>query len=179
MKVIIEPEIFKAICSVAPKDDVRYYLNGFYIDHERLQIVATSGSILVAYPIPLDNLDADKSVILTIPARMPKKSCSQVVIESLGDRFTVTYLSPTGQDTQLVDPVDGTYPDYARMLVDKNRTATPISAVSFNPLLITPVCKALGAAHVHTYHFASATESIDVTFKAFPDMRITLMPCRL
>lgn len=118
------PVLF-GISLFAPAKDVRYYLNAVCIQPE--DITATNGHILGTYHVKtyLDEgvsmlvpLDAIVSLGRTIGVRGRKEGTISIYCEDPhGEhRMTWTNDAETNSATVLFTPVDGTYPDWHRIM---------------------------------------------------------------
>tara|TARA_R110000787_G_scaffold205422_1_gene315822 strand:- start:583 stop:1131 length:549 start_codon:yes stop_codon:yes gene_type:complete len=108
----------------APKNDVRYYLDGAYLNVETSELVVTDGHILVKHSVELDDGDISGIIPLDAFAHARKtKSASITTARAaptadkdgwIGDDTTGT---PTAYTNGASFPlVDGTYPDYCKVI---------------------------------------------------------------
>ena len=121
MKLTIAHDTIKALLLIAPKSDIRYYLNGVCVDvrNGAATLVATDGHRLLAVPvladnvenaidgqyiIPRDVLDAVKPVKLSLRGTLP------LTIEIVDTRITIT-----GATTAASPTIDGCFPDWRRV----------------------------------------------------------------
>lgn len=111
----IPANIIKALLLVAAKRDIRYYLNGIYVDNSAdcVRLVATDGRILAV---------AKCAAALTSPEDycsfiIPRKALEQLKITS---ELVITHNHTLEQSITMVSdglqlscaPIDGKYPDY-------------------------------------------------------------------
>lgn len=114
----------RALCLIAPKNDVRHYMNGILCDFAQCRFVATNGHMLLATPaignpkaqeapesidsliIPRDALDA---------IAKGGKATDDIEIDYDTDAGTLTLIRSTGM-AMTVKPVDGRYPDIDRVV---------------------------------------------------------------
>jgi len=118
----------KAALLSAPKQDVRYYLTGIYLDWERGLIVSTDGHRLFAGKLPDDATRDAKGVILSremiervlkgLTARTITYTEVQVSIVEESHACPVASLTVNGA-TFTEKPIDGTFPDYPRIIPAK------------------------------------------------------------
>lgn len=177
MKLEIETKHFRALMTVAAKNDVRYYLNGVHVDTDHNKLVATDGHRLIT--VPIDPVPDDlRTAILSRPQVLPKASDESVTIETDGSRVTYTYLSKNGSKvTHHGDTIDGNYPDYKRVLPEPDEALT-MTLARFNPLLVSDVCKELKAKGIVMYAPAGEASAYPVEFTGNPDIEFCLMGMR-
>jgi len=121
MKITISHDTIKALLLVAPKTDIRYYLNGVCVDVRQgtVTLVATDGHRLLAvqvaaddiqsamegqYIIPRETLEAVK------PVKVPRSDNLPLTIEIVDARITIT-----GATTATSPTIDGRFPDWRRV----------------------------------------------------------------
>lgn len=119
---------FAAALTHAAVKDVRYYLKGVYLDCPRGRIVATDGHRLFCGQIPVS---ADQPVIVPRDAvEMLVKARKQVPVRARAGTLAAVSFScdPKGAGRQVtlailstgfsltVDPVDGAFPEYERVI---------------------------------------------------------------
>lgn len=178
MYIKIEAKYFKAAVTAAAKKDVRYYLNGVYLDKEKSRIIGTDGCRLFIAPAEFtDGTESDVNVIMSLPIKAPIKTDSNVVITvDNGQPVRVEYFNKRGlRESHLVTGIDGQYPDCDRVMASKGDT--PVDMVSINPALIADVQKALDAkgCRIHSPVDIGA-HLIDF---GDPDIHYTVMGLRL
>jgi len=134
----------------AAKDDIRYYLNGVYLDAESGRIVATDGHRLLVIPcdavrdgklgviLPRDAVD----FVLTTYRKMNKRDrvCCAAVVVTAGPDFELTVRFATGQSYGC-KAIDGRFPDYGR-IIPRELDGTP---GSYNPEYILAASDALAS----------------------------------
>ena len=92
--------------TAAPKNDVRYHLNGAYLNVETSELVVTNGHILVKHTVEVD--DGDISGIIPLEAfAYARKTKSERITTSIDDLVATAHVN--GATFPLID---GTYPDY-------------------------------------------------------------------
>jgi len=111
-------------CIVASaKNDVRYYLNGIYLDRERGAVVGSNGHHLFAVK-HLDCLELEKSIILDFKKPFAKK-VEVVTIESISiaaGHYSVKEYDNKGLvQERVLQTIDGVYPDWHRLLSPVNQ----------------------------------------------------------
>jgi DNA polymerase-3 subunit beta len=154
MKLTIEHNILKALLIVAPKKDLRYYLNAVLIDvrAQDVALVATNGHVLLSVPylgdvegdrivgqwiVPREAIEAVKPgkvgrtvlpiTVEIIPgAETPDPERPGVTIKAL-DTITIT-----GATTTTTKPVDGRYPNWRRVMP----AAASLEVAQFDPALV-------------------------------------------
>jgi DNA polymerase-3 subunit beta len=120
MKLTITHDTIKALLLIAPKSDIRYYLNGVCVDVRAgtVTLVATDGHRLLAVPVSADNVESatDGQYIIprdTLDAVKPAKygkSAAPITVEIVDARITIT-----GATTATSPTVDGRFPDWRRV----------------------------------------------------------------
>ena len=121
MKLTISHDTIKALLLIAPKSDIRYYLNGVCVDVRAglVTLVATDGHRLLAVPVTADNVESatDGQYIIpretleaVKPVKVPRSDTLPLTIEIEGARITIT-----GATTATSPTVDGRFPDWRRV----------------------------------------------------------------
>ena len=111
----------------AGNGDVRYYLNGIYLDSEAKQMVATNGHILACIPYEPENGDASEIVPVELvkAARVGGAKASDAISQRQGENnvtqfSTMKWDAKSKQYLELSMPaIDGKFPDYTRVVPDK------------------------------------------------------------
>ena len=154
----LDHDIIKALLIAASKQDIRTYLVGVCIDvrESDIALVATDGYMLLAVPVPKDNivsaippgqyivpratLEAVKPekmgrttlpirtirISIHVPAPMPDSDRLGVVVK------LATIITLEGATTATTAPVDGRYPDWRRVIP----AASSGELQQFDPALI-------------------------------------------
>ena len=195
------PELRVAMATKATKD-VRYYLNGICLDLADLpkeptqdaaleaKIIGTDGRIISVSPITLTEatgVPAGYELLLSIDGTIPKIA-SRAVIE-LPDGETQQYHPGTvtlyKENASIpvkvlsVRRIDGTYPDYRRVLVDDTKLESTAS-MGLNPQYLDKLVKAAGGRTPFVkLSFCGPDNSMRVSLASMPETQITLMPVRL
>ena len=110
--------------TAAPKNDVRYHLNGAYLNVETSELVVTDGHILVKHTVEVD--DGDISGIIPLEAfAYARKTKSERITTAkaapLADKDGWIGDDTTGIPTAYVNGatfplLNGTYPDYTKVM---------------------------------------------------------------
>ena len=138
MKITIDHSVVKALLICAAKQDVRYYLKGVLVDARAsdVTLVTTDGHRMLAYPVATDAIEALAPGQYIIPreALEAVKPCKAgrvtlpITIEIVTapdqpdlERAGVTIkgktsITVTGATSAVTAPIDGTYPDWRRVL---------------------------------------------------------------
>lgn len=138
MKLTIEHNILKALLLVAPKQDIRYYLNGVLVDvrAQDVTLVSTNGAVLLAVPYP-DNIEGDRLIgqwIIPREALEVVKPCKvgratlPITVEINADGATTI----AGATTTTTKPIDGRYPDWRRAVPG----GASLEVAQFDPALV-------------------------------------------
>lgn len=116
MKITIQASAIRAATICAAKKDIRYYLQGVYINvahRDYATVCGTDGRVLFAGRATIENLVGDLlpfSMIVPLDvAKKIDKKAQAVILESLPDG---TYLL----DGTRFTPLDGRFPDYSRVI---------------------------------------------------------------
>ena len=100
----------KAILSAIPKNNVRYFLNGLFVDFDKNEVAATDGHILVVVK-DVKGLEGSGSVIIPrdtveLAAKTKTKNPIQITNNKVSvDDFSFEF-----------KPVEGKYPDYSTVI---------------------------------------------------------------
>ncbi|MCK5485155.1 MAG: hypothetical protein KAI86_03015 [Desulfobacterales bacterium] len=189
----IQGNVYNALRTVAATDDeVRYYLRGMLVDSSNSLFVATDGLRLLTYPI-----DTDASVYsVDLPDRIVSMSTRKadreglIVVELNDDPASVDYMhatitsfSKTGKQKwrELVDVIDGKFPDYAKVIPALPATPHKVAPLTYNPTLIGSVVDALTSKPVPCRVLptdAKGERALRVEVCGYPDAVLILMPMR-
>lgn len=142
-----------AVSLFAPKKDIRYYLNGVFLEiySDRVIAVATNGYYEAAYrerlPVPLD---IEKPIGVIVPLellpKLPKGSMVSITVGDATAQPRVRQLTiATGKHPTLTgQSVDGSYPDWRRAIPEK--TSGEPAEYGPDPMaVISAAAKRLGA----------------------------------
>lgn len=143
--------LLKAAALFASKDQYRYYLAGVYVhQHDgQTRVVATDGKVLFAAQC-VDAADVTGSGIIPLTLinqiKAPK-SVEDCTITIVNDRVTIEY---AGQSIQ-APAIDGTFPNYGRVLPADYDTQTPAQYDPDNTILFKKAAKLLGAGSIYIH----------------------------
>ena len=171
MKAILLPmNSLKAMSVLASKQDIRYYLNGVLVESNKsyTRMVATDGHLLGIYQIK-ETAHDDLSFSIIVPneviAKLDKK-----------DNFLCCENGKWSIDGISFTPVDGTFPDYMRVLPAKPATG---ESAQFNPELVTRFAKCSkllnGTKYPVIAHNGGSSALVDLGLDRFVGV---LMPMR-
>ena len=115
--IIIRNDLLRGAAIFASTEQARYYLNGVYVESvgQHMRLVATDGKVLFAAQVEISTHDPIKAIIpLALIKRLPttKKGHEHVDLVIEGNKVSLTYNGTTVS----ADAIDGTYPDYARIV---------------------------------------------------------------
>ncbi len=200
-------KFIQAALITAGKDDIRYYMNGVYLHavNGELRICGTDGHRLIAsrfkpekgVQIPewaeagmiLPGNDLAQALPLLakngVMGNKWEHAEPHVLIEHVPDSDAVTLRSWNGFATFKMKPVDGKFPDYAKIL---EQTGTLLAGVerevmetsAFNTAYIrgaTDVAAKLGAKAIHSFT-GTKDQAALFTFDGAPDTVLIIMPMR-
>lgn len=122
MKITISHDTIKALLLIAPKSDIRYYLNGVCADVRdgQVTLVATDGHRMLAVPVAADNVEnaSDGQYIIprdvldaVKPVKISRGDTLPIAIEIVDARITIT-----GATTATSLTRDGRFPDWRRVM---------------------------------------------------------------
>lgn len=146
MKISIQASAIRAATICAAKKDIRYYLQGVYINvahRDYATVCGTDGHVLFAGRATIENMAGDllpfnMIVPLDVAKKIDKKAHA-VILESLPDG---TYLL----DGTRFAPLDGRFPDYSRVIPKLDQIqAAPAAPGHFDYALIVRGNDALNA----------------------------------
>ena len=114
MKIEVDASTLKAVALAASTETPRYYLNGVYVSLSAsgVRLAATDGKIMLASYDTTYRQDKAQGIIIpnaTLKAFKPSKHQKTVELEQIKD-------DKWRLGDQLFTPVDGTFPDYRRVI---------------------------------------------------------------
>lgn len=179
MKVIInDMKAFKLILICCAKNDVRYYLNGFFIDIEKNRLASTDGHRLAYSECIASVSDIDKNTTIAITDRkIPKKAKSLVVSDDI-----ITYYSePEGMGDRLgivpISTVDCKYPDYGKTIKDfDEKPDMPLADVALNFKYLKDMDSVIDSRCALKMAFKGEGEPIRITVKTDSESDFLIMP---
>lgn len=168
--ITVPTAVLKAALICASTEEVRYYLNGVYVDPKGL-LVSTNGHVMFCGKIDLTDVAPFDGWII------PREAIKRAVT---GYKDSTIEISPTRVGDIATQPVDGTYPDWRRVLPDE----TSGEVAQFNPDYIADVGKMgdllrgkrKGSLSAHIHHNGEGPAG--VTFPEIDDAFAVLMPIR-
>lgn len=169
--------MLRGVMACSAKKDVRYYMNGFCINQQ--DVVATDGHRIAKFPIPenLGNETIEGNII--IPTVKIPAGTSTLTLEIDGSKVTVEQYTKKGDlSTVVLQTIDGRYPDYIRVMVE--RQETPLPSIAFNPMLVSEVLKVM-KVYAARYVFTGKGEEglIYADLTEYPDFTFGIMPARV
>ena len=139
----LSASFYTAASLVAAKDDVRFYLKGVRIEpapQGGALIVASDGHrILVAHDSMAEDVETCILPIVKVPAK-----CDFINV-TLGDQVSFNF----GAVTVVASKIEGTYPDWRKVLPAENKAQQGYDAIVLNAAYIAEtlkISKALGAS---------------------------------
>lgn len=192
MKFTINAKVFNGVLGARAVSDIRYYLNGFYLNPETLEIVGTNGHIMVIGDIEDCQKTTDETetgfIFDGCPKPLPRnvthvtidtKQADAMKLELHGDR----YKGPRFVELVLID---GKYPAYDQVKADNDESATVPAVQGFNTEYLYRVFKWGGfkqencrAKFVFGDHNKPCAIYPRTDNEAFNSLHITLMGCRV
>lgn len=150
------------LCSA--KNDVRYYLNGIYINFENSGVIATTGSYLYVAPVQAVNhpdsvemddfLKSHKQGVILVPVKLSVK-VDKVEIYLVGKKYNserfqflvVTFSNNNELATYTVTNIPGNFPNYQQVMpepLNESHGKVDSRSVSFNGEYLSYVYKIFG-----------------------------------
>jgi DNA polymerase-3 subunit beta len=182
-KIILSGTELKAIALCASTKDVRYYLNGVYVEAtpKETRLIATDGHRLAAYRRKSDNkLDApmvdfiipNEAFKQIKPSRKAHLDYLEIEIED--GRYTLVNYA---QGLRIgFMPIDGRFPDYRRVIPEKGNG----QSAQFNPELLAGFQEAgkmlLNSKHAIPYLEHNGNNTARVCIKGLPTFVGAVMP---
>ncbi len=199
MKYRINAKLFNATVSAQATNDVRYYLNGFFLSAEHNELVATNGHIMCIAPIDkVESDEADETSTkhgksgrgwifggITKPLL---QSAQEVIIDTEVPRLEVSGLKYNGPRYVALELIDATYPAYKTVKAERDIAVKVQAERAFNPEYLYRAFRWAGIKNggsVARFIFPeSASDSVEIRpsgkFCAeINQLHITLMACRI
>ena len=187
--------------AASAKKDVRYFLNGIYLDFRNGTVVGTDSHRLLEAPLvdedtvclyPQsrndDSSDVPPSIIVSFEKKFPKGSdfavltlqTESVAGEQITDgKATLEFYRNRTRTTIVGEVIDGRYPDYKRVMPEHDRNGS-LTDYTVNPLLISEVVQALGAGYAAVQmSFGGVNEPVLCKLAGAPRARLVVMPTRM
>lgn len=182
----IPRRVIRAMLTVAPTADVRYYMVGVHLRGDARGIIAesTDGHVMLRARVDATPQAPQWSLILPRAALEPlagkgKKTLDEIVTVDASDPGAVIIREPDGT-VRTVQAVDGTFPDTDRV-TPVGSARPPIEPAQFNPALLARVHAALqllGAAESDIQMRQHGDKPSLVTASGLPDALAVVMPWR-
>ena len=185
--ITISRDSWKATYSCIGVNDTRRYLNGACLDCDAKRIIGTDGSVLMSAPLECDNGMTGQYILPPVKGVKLGKYADPVEVHINADNRTATVNGST-----IVELIDEKPPNYASIARHKDGDCAQIEGnyLVFNPQLIARVTVALaGPRKVVACKFIPGAKPNEITGNAsmpmrvfmpqYPDIEVTLMPCRV
>jgi DNA polymerase-3 subunit beta len=193
MQVNLTLTQLRAALLVAAKGDIRYYLNGVYVEStpDCARVVATNGHVLYAHDHKVGgntftgSFIIPRSVLEMVTKGTAKWDGATITIDDIGDSkkqvlncsiITGACLTPV-QFT----PIEGVFPDYCRVVPETRGENDALTPAQFNPEYLAlwgKVSKVLGSKTGQYYLFPKGNETATVEFHGYPECIGVMMPVR-
>ena len=178
--------ILKGLLAVAPRSDIRYYLNGVNIvrgEDETVRLSSTDGYIIISLVIYSNMFDVEPNTNVIICA----KSLTNIL--KMFNKKSVLTLNASNESTTIngytLETIDGNYPDVKRVL-NFNYKPEATREIGVNLELLAQLCKGcstiLNFKHNGAlFHIREASDSILIsqTFNKVDNLTAAIMPMRL
>jgi DNA polymerase-3 subunit beta len=167
--ITVSADTLRAALICASTDKHRYYLNGVYVDPLGY-LVATDGHRM--FVAKIDISDAAPFTGWIIPSDVLKRALT-------GYKNKTVDISPTQCGDIACQPVDGTFPDWRRVIPTGDLSG---DVAQFNPAYVADmgkIGKLLGgksSLEAHLHH--NGQSPAGVTFPLYPSAFAVLMPIR-
>ena len=201
MKYRINAKLFNATVSAQATNDVRYYLNGFFLSAEHNELVATNGHIMCIAPIdpcadepnwhdcevPRNGSIGAGWIFSGITKPLPM-SAQEVIIDTEVPRLEVIGLKYKGPRYVALELIDASYPDYKTVKAERDIAVKVQAERGFNTEYLYRAFRWAGIKNgesVARFIFPeSASDSAEVRPSGkgcaeILQLHITLMPCRI
>lgn len=190
MRFSITPQNFNAVMACTAIDDVRYYLNTFFIDTTNNRMVATNGYVLAYAPVEKledGNIDVEPGnhsgnlqgfLFNRLKRPISNKGEQHAVIDCV-NRF-ILFQDGNGKDKETpLEVCDARYVDYLNVIYKNEHEAT--GTIAFNAEYIAKPARWAGFDYtLAEFQFNGHLSAMGVTYpKDLPDVQITLMPGRI
>lgn len=191
MKLNLNARLVAAICEFKAKNDIRYYLNGIYVEplpSGGAVIVATNGHAMGVWRDP--SAVVERTAILRI-GKLLREACKEADearLELIDGRLAVTtkqnteyHVQPNAEKGEVIPwEIQGTYPDWKTVIPDECQTG---SMGMFSAGYVKLVHKALKIATGNefvgvTLRQSDEKKSIFVSCGFLPDFAAIIMPMR-
>tara|TARA_R110002072_G_scaffold169949_5_gene323516 strand:+ start:15033 stop:15578 length:546 start_codon:yes stop_codon:yes gene_type:complete len=178
--------VLKGLLAVAPRSDIRYYLNGVNIvrgDDRLVRLSVTDGHIIISLVISSDLFDVEPLTNVIICA----KSLTNIL--KMFDKKSILTIKASNESVTIngynLETIDGNYPNVERVLNFKHKP-TATSEIGLNLDLLAKLCKGcstiLNLKHGGAkFHIREASDSILIsqTFNECDNLTAAIMPMRL
>lgn len=186
MKFSITPQNFNAVMACSAINDVRFYLNTFFIDTTNNRMVATNGHVLAYAAVEKiedgqpdaapDKHSADLQGFLFERLPRPISNKGDLVVIDCAN-LVALFRAGTGRDKESqLEFCDAKYPDYTSVLYNNQHNA--VERIAFNAEYIAKPARWAGFDYcLAKFEFNDPRKTIGVAYlKDLPDVHITLMP---
>lgn len=189
----------KALLTLVPKQDIRYYLMGIHVkfipEQQVYHLEAADGHRAARIVLPAGvNYIKIPDRELPVSAIIPKETVADVLrggndktlisLHIEGDRSTFK----KGGVTVIADHIDGRYPDMDRLIPKKNRPCDLPEGIALDASYLGDIGKFVSALRAATYpscilKFGDAMSAVRIDFSRsvntdYMDIIYMLMPCR-
>lgn len=141
----IPTNVLKAMLTHAGKKDIRYYLNGVFVDRTSGHVVATDGHRMLIVKLDVGAWEAGKSYIMPREALAAALKLNGRAVETLIDDSAAPALVIGGVNCTAID---GRYPDWRRV-VPASLDGKIADGVAFDPQYLLEAYKAIATIGNH------------------------------
>lgn len=168
--------------TAAPKNDVRYYLHGAYLNVDTSELVVTDGHILVKHTVELDDGDISGIIPLEAFAYARKMKAERITTARAPTTDTHYGAEVLGAPTAYVNGasfplIDGTYPDYNTVMPEAGEVTICLDLTLLDKIRKAlfertgPTSKCVVSLQITDQHSSVRIETND-------DNVAVIMPCR-
>ncbi|WP_417511377.1 hypothetical protein [Methylophaga sp.] len=181
MKIVInDVEAFKAVLSFAAKGDVRFYLNGIYIEPELKKVSATNGWA-AAYAEIVEESDSEKNVIVTLKDRTIPALTKSLAIR---DDCIICYSDKIQNEENRIKIiptliVEHDYVNIEKALIPRSEKKA-ISEIRLNSKLLKTISSLPKDSGTLGFKFINESERVEIEFfdSRIHHVKAFLMPMR-
>jgi len=186
-------KILKAIAIAAPRNDCRDYLNTVRIERadDHINVVVTDGHFLMKMETSLElvpEFNAGDSVLITrsslVTALKTVKIGDEISLLKVNDRWTLNNLN---RGYASLEEHDGTYPDWRRVWMDKQRNVSIDCGIGVESHILVEALKVMESINKTSPMLMTVGDSTEcIKFQAkseLPDgvfdISCIIMPCKI
>lgn len=163
------------------KGDRRHYLNGFFINRDKCEVVSTDGHRIVVSECLESHTDLPEQAIISFSDKaVPARAKSAAIY----DDMVVYYSEWDAEGDRLkISPceiVDADYPNY-RALIDRREKSAPepVEAIALNPDYLKSMLNGIDKNMALKLEFKGQDSAVKIAFNLESKTEGLIMPMRL